>query len=100
MGGLWLTAFCSIWYKSCPTSPNLTGWVVVMTLFAYFLIPETKGVPVERVPILFARHALWSRVMGPVSLEIIERDATRTISRQAAADQRAASNGDLKKAAE
>uniref|UniRef100_A0A1D1ZPI8 Major facilitator superfamily (MFS) profile domain-containing protein n=1 Tax=Auxenochlorella protothecoides TaxID=3075 RepID=A0A1D1ZPI8_AUXPR len=75
------------------------GWVVVMTLFAYFLIPETKGVPVERVPIMFARHALWSRVMGPVSLEIIERDATRTISRQAAADQRAAANGDLKKAA-
>ncbi|KFM26855.1 H(+)/hexose cotransporter 2 [Auxenochlorella protothecoides] len=73
------------------------GWVVIMTLFAYFLIPETKGVPVERVPILFARHALWSRVMGPVSLEIIERDATRTVSRQAAADQRAAANGALKK---
>lgn len=75
------------------------AWIIVMTLFAFFLIPETKGLPVERVPILFARHALWSRVMGPVSMEIIERDATRTASRQAAAAERAAGDSELKKAA-
>ena len=77
------------------------AWVVVMSLFCYFLIPETKGLPVERVPITFARHKLWSKVMGPVALEIIERDATRTASRTAAHAQRAAADGevDVKKGA-
>jgi MFS transporter, SP family, sugar:H+ symporter len=25
------------------------GWVVIMTLFVMFLVPETKGVPMEEI---------------------------------------------------
>ncbi|KAL4451960.1 hypothetical protein ABPG75_007622 [Micractinium tetrahymenae] len=41
------------------------GWVALMTLFVAFFVPETKGVPVERIHV-----------------RIIERDATRTASRK------------------
>ncbi|KDD75412.1 sugar transporter, partial [Helicosporidium sp. ATCC 50920] len=40
------------------------GWVVVMTIFVYFCMPETKGIPVERVQVTFARHRAWKRMMG------------------------------------
>lgn len=40
-------------------------------LFPPFPSPaETKGVPMERVPYLFARHRLWRRVMGPAAEEV------------------------------
>jgi hypothetical protein len=34
-----------------------------MTLAVFFFLPETKGVPVESVPALFARHWFWRRIM-------------------------------------
>jgi hypothetical protein len=38
------------------------GWVVIMTAFVFWMLPETKGVPVESVPALFARHWAWKKV--------------------------------------
>jgi len=32
------------------------GWVLVMTLFTYFFIPETKGLLIEDVHEVFASH--------------------------------------------
>lgn len=55
-----------------------------MTVFVFFMMPETKGIPVERVPITFARHGAWRPLMGPAADAIIEQDATRTASRAAA----------------
>ena len=46
------------------------GWVAVMTALVWFFLPETKGVPVESVPALFARHWAWSRVMGQHAEEV------------------------------
>ncbi len=41
------------------------AFVVIMTTFVTLLIPETKGVPVEKVSVLFARHPLWRKLMSP-----------------------------------
>jgi hypothetical protein len=41
------------------------GFVVIMTIFVIVLVPETKGVPVEKVSVLFARHPLWRKMMSP-----------------------------------
>ncbi|KAL4422990.1 hypothetical protein ABPG77_005470 [Micractinium sp. CCAP 211/92] len=60
------------------------GWVCLMTLFVAFFLPETKGVPVERIHVRFAKHWFWRKWMGPAAQEIIDRDATRTASRKAA----------------
>lgn len=40
------------------------GWIGIATLGVAFFLPETKGVPVESVPALFARHWAWKKVMG------------------------------------
>lgn len=40
------------------------GWLVIMTLFVIFLLPETGNIPIEKVPILFAKHTAWRKIMG------------------------------------
>ncbi|KAJ3702331.1 hypothetical protein LUZ61_006036 [Rhynchospora tenuis] len=37
------------------------GWVVVMTLFIAFFMPETKGVPLESMNSVWAQHWYWKR---------------------------------------
>jgi hypothetical protein len=46
------------------------AWVAIMTVLVFFFLPETKGVPVESVPALFARHWAWRKVMGPHTDEV------------------------------
>ena len=65
------------------------GFCVLMTIFIYFLLPETKGVPVERVQFLFAKHPLWRPFLGQAAEDIIQRDANRSASHKSLA----ASNG-------
>lgn len=36
-------------------------WLVVMTAFAMAFVPETKGVPIESMGHVFARHWYWGR---------------------------------------
>ena len=66
-----------------------------MVIFTIFLIPETKGVPVERVQYLFAKHKIWRKVMGSAAKEIRLREGARTLARNAAeaADTAAAETG-------
>ena len=41
------------------------GFVILMTLFIIFCVPETKGVPDEEMDELIIRkHWLWSRVVA------------------------------------
>jgi sugar porter (SP) family MFS transporter len=38
------------------------AWVVIMTLFTFFFIPETKGLLIEDVHEVFAAHWFWKRL--------------------------------------
>ncbi|KZV37125.1 sugar transporter [Dorcoceras hygrometricum] len=41
-------------------------FVVVMTIFMYYLLPETKNVPIEEMVIVWKQHWFWSRFMNDV----------------------------------
>ncbi|CAL5201152.1 unnamed protein product [Lathyrus oleraceus] len=43
------------------------GWVVVMTVFVYFLLPETKNVPIEQMDKVWREHLFWKRIVGDKS---------------------------------
>ncbi|XXG75812.1 hypothetical protein AAC387_Pa08g0306 [Persea americana] len=40
------------------------GWVAVMTVFAYLLLPETKNMPLEKVEQVWKEHWFWKRIVG------------------------------------
>lgn len=40
------------------------GWIVVMTAFVYFLLPETKGLPIEQIGKVWGKHWFWKKVVG------------------------------------
>lgn len=43
------------------------GWVVVMTMFVYYLLPETKSVPLEQMEKVWQEHWFWKRIVGEMS---------------------------------
>lgn len=53
---------------------SFAGWVLLSTAFVFWMLPETKGVPVESVPALFARHWAWKKVR-PGPLGVCNNDA-------------------------
>jgi len=38
------------------------AWTVIMTLFVYFLLPETKNVPIEGMTRVWKEHWFWSKM--------------------------------------
>ncbi|KAI3955311.1 hypothetical protein MKW92_004181 [Papaver armeniacum] len=40
------------------------GWVFVMTVFVYFFLPETKGIPIEQMVRVWREHWFWRRFLG------------------------------------
>ncbi|OMO98204.1 Sugar/inositol transporter [Corchorus olitorius] len=40
------------------------GWVAVMTIYVYFLLPETKNVPIEQMEKVWREHWFWKRIVG------------------------------------
>ncbi|ONK59591.1 uncharacterized protein A4U43_C08F8040 [Asparagus officinalis] len=45
------------------------GWITVMTVFVYVFLPETKGVPIEEMVLLWRKHWFWKKVMPPLVIE-------------------------------
>ncbi|KAI3458330.1 hypothetical protein Pfo_014993 [Paulownia fortunei] len=39
-------------------------WVVLMSIFVYFLLPETKNIPIEKMDKIWREHFFWKRVIG------------------------------------
>ena len=37
------------------------AWEIAMTLFVYFFLPETKGIPIEEMDRIWANHWYWNR---------------------------------------
>lgn len=40
------------------------GWVIVMTAFVYYLLPETKNIPIEQMENVWKEHWFWARIVG------------------------------------
>ena len=38
-------------------------WVFLMTLYVIFFLPETQGVPIEEMGILWRKHWFWGKVV-------------------------------------
>ena len=39
------------------------GWICIMTVFIYFFLPETKGLPIEEMILLWRKHWFWKKVV-------------------------------------
>ncbi|KAK7410527.1 hypothetical protein VNO78_01370 [Psophocarpus tetragonolobus] len=37
------------------------GWIIIMTLFVIFFVPETKGIPLESMYTVWDKHWFWRR---------------------------------------
>lgn len=48
-------------------------WVIIMTMFIFFFLPETKKVPIEEMSLVWERHWFWCRFVhledGPKGTE-------------------------------
>ncbi|RXI05951.1 hypothetical protein DVH24_017993 [Malus domestica] len=38
--------------------------IIIMNTFIFFLLPETKQVPIEEIYLLFQKHWFWKRIVG------------------------------------
>lgn len=45
------------------------GWVALMTVFVYFLLPETKNVPIERMDKIWREHSFWNTLVGDMKVK-------------------------------
>ncbi|CAN6463401.1 unnamed protein product [Victoria cruziana] len=49
------------------------GWVLIMTIFIYLFLPETKNVPIEEMTAVWRRHWFWKTILPAADDE--EKDA-------------------------
>ncbi|XP_059642449.1 sugar carrier protein C-like [Cornus florida] len=47
-------------------------WLVVMTVFIYFFLPETKGIPIEEMSGVWSKHWYWKSFVPPRPKELSE----------------------------
>ncbi|KAG8381550.1 hypothetical protein BUALT_Bualt06G0133300 [Buddleja alternifolia] len=40
------------------------AWVLVMSIFVFFLLPETKNIPIEKMEKIWGEHFFWKRIVG------------------------------------
>lgn len=45
-------------------------WVIVMTIFVFFFLPETKGIPIEEMVIVWKQHWFWSRFITDIDYPV------------------------------
>eukprot|EP01018_Ginkgo_biloba_P009549 Gb_40864 [translate_table: standard] len=42
------------------------SWIFIMTVFVYFFLPETKGIPIEEMIIQWRKHWFWKNIVPSV----------------------------------
>ncbi|KAM0952413.1 putative major facilitator, sugar transporter, major facilitator superfamily [Dioscorea sansibarensis] len=47
-----------------------SGWVVIMTIFIVYLLPETKNVPIEEMVLVWKNHWFWSRFIADTDVHV------------------------------
>jgi MFS transporter, SP family, sugar:H+ symporter len=52
---------CSFNYATFAYYATKAAWVTVMTVFIALSLPETKGIPLESMSVVWARHWNWKR---------------------------------------
>ncbi|DBB06107.1 TPA: species-specific tRNA processing [Trebouxia sp. C0006] len=60
IGQVYLTMLCHLEYG---TYIFFAFWVFCMSVYALGFLPETKGVPIEEMGILWRKHWFWSKVI-------------------------------------
>ena len=58
VGQVYLTMLC---HMEWGTYLFFAFWAGLMTLYAIFFLPETKGVPLEEMQVLWSKHWFWGR---------------------------------------
>lgn len=46
------------------------GWVVIMTIFIYYFLPETKNVPIEEMVLVWKKHWYWGKYISDEDIHI------------------------------
>ena len=46
------------------------AWCVIMTLYIILCLPETKGVPIEEIVVVWRKHWLWKRCVTPAAVDM------------------------------
>ncbi|GAB4828184.1 hypothetical protein Ancab_035101 [Ancistrocladus abbreviatus] len=44
------------------------AWITIMTIFVYFFLPETKGVPIEEMILLWRKHWFWKKIVPEMEI--------------------------------
>lgn len=47
-----------------------SGWVVIMTIFIAYLLPETKNVPIEEMILVWKNHWFWSKFIADSDVHV------------------------------
>ncbi|WIA37403.1 hypothetical protein OEZ86_014328 [Tetradesmus obliquus] len=61
IGQCFLSMLCSMRYG---VFFFFAGWLAFMGVYTYFLVPETKGVPIEEIEYKFRNHWAWGKLMA------------------------------------
>jgi len=46
------------------------AWCLIMTAYVILCLPETKGVPIEEIVVVWRKHWLWKRFVQPAAIDL------------------------------
>ncbi|CAL5224139.1 g6772 [Coccomyxa viridis] len=46
------------------------AWCLIMTLYIILCLPETKGVPIEEIVVVWRKHWLWKHFVQPAAIDM------------------------------